>query len=194
LPTGLHCLIFASGVATSKNQASPCARCYFKNCISMTPSLMGPPHPPILCVPPPPLCAPSPIIYPKARGACVARGGLGGHCRPQHDITVCVAKTYNNLHRPCCCTPPFNSYIIPPVLKLQYIDRQGSGVSRKEEGGGGVGATTRQQAMTMTDNTSNNHTEHGTGWGKTAAVMVTMVGLVNARVGQWTLWVGWPQQ
>jgi hypothetical protein len=48
--------------------------------------------------------------------------------------------------------------------------------------------------MTTTNNTSNNQTELGTGWGKTVAVMATMVGLANARVQRWMLWVGWPQQ
>jgi hypothetical protein len=55
----------------------------------------------------------------------------------------------------------------------------------------------QQWATTMMDNTRNNQTECSTGWRKMAAAMVamaTMVGLANARVQLWTLWVGWPQQ
>jgi hypothetical protein len=36
----------------------------------------------LVCSPPPPSRAPSPNIYPKARGTCVVKGGLGGRCRP----------------------------------------------------------------------------------------------------------------
>jgi hypothetical protein len=44
------------------------------------------------------------------------------------------------------------------------IDGQGGGGSLKKERGGGVGATTQGQATTKMDNTTNNHTERGTGW------------------------------
>ncbi len=100
---------------------------------------IGPPHPPILFVSPLPLHTSSPNIYPKAHGACVARGGLGRCCRPQCDITLYNPKKIfiHMFH------PPFNSHITPPVLKLQFIDGQGSGGSCEEEWGGRVGATTQ---------------------------------------------------
>jgi hypothetical protein len=60
--------------------------------------------------------------------------------------------------------------------------------------GGGVGSTTQQRATITMDNAHNNQTEHGTGWMKMAAAMATMVGLVNAKVQWWMLWVGWPWQ
>jgi hypothetical protein len=77
---------------------------HHKNCISVACSHRPSPSSNLVCFPHP-LARLFSQHHLKACGACVAKGGHGGYCRPQHDITLCNAKKYDN---------PFNSHITPP--------------------------------------------------------------------------------